>query len=56
MGHEVLYLLHERGGEMKMEALRLLSADAFGSNAIFGNCHGDTFDFDGLLRFLAERL
>lgn len=53
MGHEVLFLLQARRGEMKVDALRLLASETFGSNALFGNCHGDTFDFDGLLGFLA---
>ena len=51
-GHEVLSLLTARGGRASVEELRAESARAFGPDALFGNCHGDRFGFDGLLDFL----
>ena len=54
-GHDVLQLLAERGGRCSVEALREASASVFGAAAVYGNCHGDRFDFDGLLDFLSSR-
>jgi probable metal-binding protein len=51
-GHEVLNLIASRGGRCTVVELRAAAARAFGSQAIFGNCHGDLFDFDALLAFL----
>lgn len=52
LGHEVLSLLAARGGRAAVEELRDEAARVFGPDALFGNCHGDTFGFDGLLAFL----
>jgi probable metal-binding protein len=51
-GHDVLELLAERGGRATVAELRLAAAAAFGPGVVYGNCHGDLFDFDGLLGFL----
>lgn len=53
-GHEVLNLLVDRGGRLPVEELRRAAAEAFGADALYGNCHGDRFGFDGLLEFLAS--
>jgi probable metal-binding protein len=50
-GHDVLKLLALAGGRATFTELRLAAAAAFGHAAFYGNCHGDLFDFDGLLRF-----
>lgn len=52
LGHEVLSLLAARGGRARVEDLRAETARVFGSDALFGNCHGELFGFDGLLAFL----
>ncbi|MBI4913675.1 MAG: DUF2492 family protein [Acidobacteria bacterium] len=54
-GHEVLRILADHQGAMPVEALRTAAAETFGPGAVFCNCHGDSFDFDGLLAFLASR-
>jgi probable metal-binding protein len=51
-GHEVLSLLAARGGRMPEAELRAETVRVFGPDAVFGNCHGDAFGFDGLLVFL----
>jgi probable metal-binding protein len=51
-GHDILALLAERGGRATVPELRLAAATTFGPGVVFGNCHGDLFDFDGLLVFL----
>ena len=51
-GHEVLSLLERMGGASTREELRRAAAEAFGAGALFGNCHGDRFEFDGLMAFL----
>jgi len=51
-GHDVLALLAGLGGRATVAELRHAVATAFGPEAVFGNCHGDLFDFDGLLSFL----
>ena len=51
-GHDVLSLVAARGGRCTVLELRAAAARAFGSQAIFGNCHGNLFDFDALLDFL----
>jgi probable metal-binding protein len=54
MGHEILDLVAARGrctlAELKSDAARV-----FGAGAVFGNCHGDRFDIDGLVEFLASK-
>ncbi len=54
-GHEVLNLLTEFGGATTVETLRSAAAKAFGSDAVFCNCHGGTFNFDQLMEFFIER-
>ncbi|HQR68471.1 MAG TPA: DUF2492 family protein [Thermoanaerobaculia bacterium] len=51
-GHEVLSLLAARGGRLAEAELRAETVRVFGPDAVFGNCHGDAFGFDGLLVFL----
>lgn len=53
-GHEVLGLLASRGGRLPVTELKALAAAAFGGDALYGNCHGDRFDFEGLLAFLSS--
>jgi len=54
-GHDVLSLLAARGGRCTVEELRSAAAAAFGEGAVFGNCHGDRFDFESLLAFLEAK-
>ncbi len=53
--HEVLDLLAQRGGRLPVAELKGLAAAAFGADALYGNCHGDRFDFEGLLEFLSSK-
>ncbi len=55
LGHELLSLLSQLGGTAAVEALRRAAHAAFGPDAVYGNCHGDRFSFDGVLAFLASR-
>jgi probable metal-binding protein len=52
-GHDLLSVLQQMGGKASVEAFRNAAAAAFGANAVYGNCHGDRFSFDGVLAFLA---
>lgn len=52
-GHELITLVVEMGGTAGVEALRQAAVGRFGADAVYGNCHGDRFDFDGVLSFLA---
>ena len=52
-GHDLLSLLQQMGGKASVEGLRSAAAGAFGADAVYGNCHGDRFSFDGVLAFLA---
>jgi len=54
-GHDVLAILAACGGRATFLELRLAAAAAFGHSAYYGNCHGDLFDFDGLLVFLESK-
>ena len=54
-GHDVLAILSACGGRATFLELRLAAAAAFGHAAFYGNCHGDLFDFDGLLVFLESK-
>ena len=54
-GHDVLAILAAGGGRATFLELRLAAAAAFGPGAGYGNCHGDLFDFDGLLAFLESK-
>lgn len=54
-GHDLLGLLQEKGGTCALEDLRAASEAAHGAQAIYCNCHGDSFDFDGVLAFLGSK-
>ena len=54
-GHDLLSLLMERGGSCRLEELRAASAAAHGASAVYCNCHGDQFDFDGVITFLGSK-
>ncbi|HEY3349347.1 MAG TPA: DUF2492 family protein [Thermoanaerobaculia bacterium] len=54
-GHDVLSLVAARGGRCTVFELRAAAARTFGPDAIFGNCHGDLFDFEALLVFLERK-
>jgi probable metal-binding protein len=53
-GHEVLGILAGRGGRLPVADLKSAAAEVFGAEAVYGNCHGDRFDFEGLLSFLSS--
>lgn len=54
-GHDLLSLLMEKGGSCRLEDLRAASVAAHGASATYCNCHGDTFDFDGVIAFLVSK-
>ena len=54
-GHDLLSLLVEKGGACVLEDLRAASEAAHGKAAIYCNCHGDSFDFDGVIAFLGSK-
>jgi probable metal-binding protein len=54
-GHDVLALVAARGGHCTVAELKAAVAQAFGSTPVFGNCHGDLFDFGQLLSFLERK-
>lgn len=54
-GHDLLRLVVERGGACSLEQLRADAVGAYGAEATFCNCHGDTFDLEGVLGFLARK-
>jgi probable metal-binding protein len=54
-GHDVLSLVAARGGRCTVAELKAAAEEAFGAKAVFGNCHGDAFDFEQLLDFLASK-
>ena len=54
-GHDLLGLLMDLGGTCRLEDLRAASRAAHGAEATYCNCHGDSFDFDGVLAFLASK-
>ncbi len=54
-GHDVLSLVAERGGRCTVFELQAAAGESFGPDAVFGNCHGDLFDFEGLLAFLERK-
>jgi probable metal-binding protein len=54
-GHDLLSLLLEKGGACRLEELRAAAAAAHGAAAVYCNCGGDTFDFDGVLAFLGSK-
>jgi len=54
-GHDLLSLLMEKGGTCRLEDLRAASQAAHGASAIYCNCHGDSFDFDGVVAFLGSK-
>ena len=54
-GHDLLGLLVEKGGTCRLEDLRAASVVAHGASAIYCNCQGDSFDFDGVIAFLGSK-
>jgi probable metal-binding protein len=54
-GHDLLGLLVEKGGTCRLEDLRAAAAAAHGASATYCNCHGDSFDFDGVIGFLGGK-
>ncbi len=54
-GHDLLSLLVARGGSCRLEELREASVAAHGASAVYCNCHGDSFDFDGVIAFLGGK-
>ena len=54
-GHDLLTLVLARGGSIPVEDLRSAALAAHGPAAEYHNCHGDTFDFDGVLAFLGSK-
>ncbi len=54
-GHDLRSLLVEKGGACQIEALRAASQAAYGPAAVYCNCGGDRFDFDGVIAFLARK-
>ncbi|MBK9061877.1 MAG: DUF2492 family protein [Acidobacteria bacterium] len=54
-GHDVLSLVAARGGSCTVAELKAAAARTFGPAAVFGNCHGDLFDFPELLAFLERK-
>jgi probable metal-binding protein len=54
-GHDLLSLLNEKGGTCGLEDLRAASVAVHGAAAIYNNCHGDSFDFDGVIAFLGSK-
>jgi probable metal-binding protein len=54
-GHDLLSLLQEKGGACQLDELRTSSQAAHGPSATYCNCAGDSFDFDGVIAFLASK-
>ena len=54
-GHDLLSLLMEKGGTCLLEELRAASEAAHGKAAVYCNCHGDSFDFDGVIACLGSK-
>ncbi len=54
-GHDVLSLIAARGGRCSVAELQAAAARSFGADAVFGNCHGDLFDFAQLLAFFERK-
>lgn len=54
-GHDLLSLVLERGGSVSVEELRAAALALHGPDPVYQNCHGDSFDFDGVLAFLSHK-
>lgn len=54
-GHDLLSLLVERGGTCSLDDLRAASQAIHGAEAVYCNCSGDTFDFEGVIAFLGRK-
>jgi probable metal-binding protein len=54
-GHDLLGLLLEKGGSCRLEELRAASVAAHGPDAVYCNCSGASFDFDGVIGFLGSK-
>lgn len=54
-GHDLLGLLLEKGGICRLEDLEAASVATHGDGATYSNCHGDSFDFEGVIAFLGSK-
>ncbi len=54
-GHDLLSLLVAKGGSCRLEELRAAAVAAHGAEAVYCNCGGDSFDFEGVLAFLGSK-
>jgi probable metal-binding protein len=54
-GHDLLSLIAGRGGRCDLDELEAAVQQTFGPEAVFGNCHGDLFDFPAVLAFLESK-
>jgi probable metal-binding protein len=54
-GHEVIGIVARRSVPWPVEELRAAVTAAFGTEAVFQNCHGSRFNFDELLAFLSSK-
>jgi probable metal-binding protein len=54
-GHDVLSLVAARGGRCTVTELKAAAERTFGPGAVFGNCHGDVFEFEALLVFFERK-
>lgn len=54
-GHDLLSLLVERGGSCSLDELRAASQASHGTEAVYCNCSGDSFDFEGVIAFLGSK-
>lgn len=54
-GHELLELLTKFPGGATRPELKSLADSRFGADAVYTNCSGMAFDFEGVVAFLASR-
>ncbi len=54
-GHEVLGIVATRPTPWPVEELRRAVATAFGTDAVFQNCHGSRFTFEEVIGFLSSK-
>jgi probable metal-binding protein len=54
-GHDLMSLLAEKGGTCPLAELRAASQAVHGASAVYCNCAGDSFDFDGVIAFLGSK-
>jgi probable metal-binding protein len=53
--HEVLAILDQYTAPVSLNDLRTRVTAAFGSNAVFSSCAGDSFSFEQLIDFMTQR-